>query len=293
MTTTSATPIRFGVVGDGYHDFGVPSDDGRALAHQAVEAESLGFDFFSLSDHLHGQRPTLDPWTALTWVAAATSYITVAPNVLGLPYRHPAVLAKMAETLDRLSAGRLIIGIGNGGYDAEFDAFGLPRRRPGEKVAALGEALRIMGDLWTGSATTLRGTHYQTAGAQIQPAPQRRIPIWIGAYGPRSLRQTGELADGWLPSLGRIDIAEAMSMRATVRAAATDAGRDPDDLTYAINVAVQPPDPSASDGSAAALITVRRLTDAGFTTLLIAGLNTPDARRWFAHDVISPIRAHA
>lgn len=292
MDTTPRTTLRFGVVADGYHDFDDSPDDGRRLASQAVEAESLGYDLISLSDHLHSQRPTFDPWTALTWMAASTSTIMVAPNVLGLPYRHPAVLAKMAETLDRLSAGRLVVGIGTGGYDHEFDAFGLPRRRPGAKVAALGEALQILRGLWTEESVTFPGTYYQTDRAEMRPAARRTIPIWVGAYGERSLRQTGAHADGWLPSLGRIDIDRAAGMRETVRAAATDAGRDPDDLTYAINVVLEPPgNTSRADATAAAITTVRRLVDAGFSTLVVAGLHTSDARQWFADDVMSRLRA--
>jgi hypothetical protein len=77
----------------------------------ASKAEELGFDFVSASDHLHGGRPTYEPWTMLSWIAAATSRIRVATRVLAVPYRPPAVLAKMAETLDRLSGGRLILGL--------------------------------------------------------------------------------------------------------------------------------------------------------------------------------------
>jgi alkanesulfonate monooxygenase SsuD/methylene tetrahydromethanopterin reductase-like flavin-dependent oxidoreductase (luciferase family) len=292
MDTTSPAALRFGLIADGWHDFDGPLDDGRRLAQLAAEAESLGYELFSLSDHLHSRRPTFDPWTALTWVAAATSNITVVPNVLGLPYRHPPVLAKMAETLDRLSAGRLILGIGNGGYDVEFDAFGLPRRRPGAKVDALGEALQIIRDLLTGTGSTHSGTHYQTDQAEIHPAPRHPIPIWIGAYGERSLRQTGAHADGWLPSLGRNDVAGTVKMGEIVRAAATDAGRDPDAVTFAINVVIEPPGDGATDGATeVAIASLRPLIDAGFTTLLIAGLHTPDARRWFAHDVVAEMRA--
>jgi alkanesulfonate monooxygenase SsuD/methylene tetrahydromethanopterin reductase-like flavin-dependent oxidoreductase (luciferase family) len=128
--------------------------------------------------------------------------------------------------------------------------------------------------------------------AEVQPAPRHQIPIWIGAYGERSLRQTGAHADGWLPSLGRKDIAGTVAMGDVVRAAATEAGRDPDDVTRAINVVLQPPGNGAiDDATEAAVATVRQLIDVGFTTLLVAGLHTPDARRWFAHDIAAPIRA--
>src|SRR5690554_2181201 len=78
----------------------------------AVAAERYGFDFVSASDHLHGDAPTFEPWTMLTAIAASTTRLAVATRVLAVPYRHPAVVAKMAETLDRLSGGRLILGLG-------------------------------------------------------------------------------------------------------------------------------------------------------------------------------------
>jgi alkanesulfonate monooxygenase SsuD/methylene tetrahydromethanopterin reductase-like flavin-dependent oxidoreductase (luciferase family) len=156
--TRSERPVRFGLVADGYHRFTADSSrqpDGARLAAEAREAEQLGFELYGLSDHLHGQRPTFDPWTALTWAAAVTTDLVVVTDVLGLPYRHPAVLAKMTESLDRLSGGRFVLGIGNGGYDAEFEAFGLPVRPARDKVDALDEALRIMRALWGETPVTV------------------------------------------------------------------------------------------------------------------------------------------
>lgn len=87
---------------------------------QARTAEALGFDFVSTSDHLHGNSPMYEPWTMLSWIAAATSRIRVGTRVLAVPYRHPAVLAKMAETFDRLAGWRLILGLGGGFADDEL-----------------------------------------------------------------------------------------------------------------------------------------------------------------------------
>src|SRR5437867_5920593 len=92
---------------------------------QARRAEELGFDFVSANDHPSGTTPTFELWTMLAWIAAATSRIRVASRVLGVPYRPPAMVAKMAETLDRLSGGRLILGMGGGSGDEELRAFGL------------------------------------------------------------------------------------------------------------------------------------------------------------------------
>ncbi|MGH2651238.1 MAG: LLM class flavin-dependent oxidoreductase, partial [Actinomycetota bacterium] len=112
--------LRFGVTV-------IPSASDRSdPVGEARHAEELGFDLVTLWDHLYGTRPSYETWTLLTWMAASTSRISVGTNVLGLPYRNPVVIAKMAETLDRLSGGRLILGLGAGGNDAEFEAFGLP-----------------------------------------------------------------------------------------------------------------------------------------------------------------------
>jgi alkanesulfonate monooxygenase SsuD/methylene tetrahydromethanopterin reductase-like flavin-dependent oxidoreductase (luciferase family) len=168
----------------------------------AREAEDLGFDFVSASDHLHGRQPTWETWTMLSWIAAATSHIKVATRVLGVPYRPPAVLAKMAETFDRLSDGRLILGLGGGAVDEEFRAFGFPVRSPRDKVDGLEEAIRIARGLWSRPGFTFEGRLYRTDGADLEPKPERRIPIWLGTYGNRALALTGRLVDGWIPSLG-------------------------------------------------------------------------------------------
>ena len=114
----------------------------------AQAAEALGFDFVSSSDHPAGGSPTYEVWTMLSWIAAATSRIKVATRVLGVPYRPPAMVAKMAETLDRLSDGRLILGLGGGYSDDEFRAFGLGVPTPGEKITGLQEAIHIIRGLW-------------------------------------------------------------------------------------------------------------------------------------------------
>src|SRR5919106_3522112 len=124
---------------------------------EARRAEDLGFDFVSASDHLHGEAPTFEPWTMLSWIASATSRVRMATRVLAVPYRNPAVVAKMAETFDRLSGGRLLLGLGGGYSDEEFVAFGLGLRSPGEKVDGLEEAVRIAHGLWSQEQFTFTG----------------------------------------------------------------------------------------------------------------------------------------
>ncbi len=190
----------------------------------------------TVSDHLHGRSGSVETWTLLTWIAAATERIRVAPNVLALPYRHPAVAAKMAASLDQLSGGRLVLGVGAGGNNAAFRAFGLAERTPREKVEALEEALDVMRGLWTEEGYAYDGRHFHVAGGNIEPRPERPIPVWLGVYGERMLDLTGRKADGWLPSLFFLPPERAFQKLARVRTAAAEAGRDPDALTYAYNV---------------------------------------------------------
>jgi probable F420-dependent oxidoreductase len=240
--------VRFGI---SLSTSAAPGADPVAAARAA---EALGFDLVTVSDHLAGTHPTFETWTLLTWVAAATARIHLAPTVLGLPYRSPAVTAKMAESLDRLSGGRLVLGLGAGGSDAEFASFGLPVRTPRERVDALDEAIRIIRGLWTEPGFSLEGSHYTVRDAPLEPKPARRIPIWTGSYGPRSLAVTGRVADGWNPSMAYAPPEVVSGMRDRVRRAAADAGRDPDDITCAYNVSVDlrdgaPPRPHVIAGT--------------------------------------------
>lgn len=205
----------------------------------ALEAERLGFDFVSSSDHPAGGAPSFETWTMLCWIAAATSRIGIATRVLGVPYRAPAMVAKMAETFDRLSGGRLILGLGGGSADDEHRAFGLGVRTPREKVDGLAEAIAIIRGLWSERAFSFDGRLYRTEAAELEPKPDRRIPIWLGTFGPRALALTGRVADGWIPSYGYADPDELVRMRARVMAAAREAGRDADAITCALNVDVE------------------------------------------------------
>ena len=210
-------------------------DDPTALAQHA---ESLGFDFVSSSDHPCGTQPSYETWTMLTWVASATSKIRIATRVLGMPYRPPAMVAEMAESLDRLSGGRLILGLGGGYSDDEFRAFGLRVPSPREKVQGLEDGVKVIRGLWSEDNLTFRGAMYHTDAATIEPKPGHRIPMWFGTFGPRALAVTGRLADGWIPSLAYAPLDEIVEMRERVFASARDVGRDPSEITCAYNLDV-------------------------------------------------------
>lgn len=199
-------------------------------------AEDLGFDFVSASDHPSGRPPTHETWTMLSWIAARTTRVRVATRVLGVPYRSPALVAKMAETFDRLSNGRLILGLGGGASDDEFRAFGLDVPAPANKISGLEDAIRITRGLWSERGFTYTGRRYSTDAADMEPKPAHHIPIWLGTFGERALRVTGRLADGWIPTLAMAPPERVTQMRARVLAAAADAGRPPDAVTCAYNL---------------------------------------------------------
>jgi alkanesulfonate monooxygenase SsuD/methylene tetrahydromethanopterin reductase-like flavin-dependent oxidoreductase (luciferase family) len=215
----------------------------------AIRAEELGFDFVSASDHLHGQDPTFETWTMLSWIAARTIRIRIASRVLGVPYRPPAMVAKMAETLDRLSAGRLILGLGGGSSDEEFRAFGLGTPSPAEKIAGLEDTIRITRGLWSETSFTYRGRRYHTEAAPLEPKPAHHIPIWLGTFGPRALDLTGRLADGWIPTYGMAPPDQVRQMRDRVLAAAAAAGRTAEEITCIYNLTFHVGDTRHTDPS--------------------------------------------
>jgi probable F420-dependent oxidoreductase len=215
------------------------SAPGTHPVEDAIRAEELGFDFVSTNDHLHGTSPVYEPWTLLSWIAARTTRLRVASRVLAVPYRHPAVTAKMAESLDRLSDGRLILGLGGGAFDEEFRAFGLGPPSPRDKVDGLEEAIEVIRGLWSERTFSFHGRLYRTEGAEAEPKPGHPIPIWVGTYGPRALSLTGRLADGWIPSLELAPPDRVGAMRERVLAAAGEAGRRGEDITCVYNMEIR------------------------------------------------------
>jgi probable F420-dependent oxidoreductase len=265
----------------------------------AVRAEQLGFDFVSTSDHPCGEQPSYETWTMLSWIAAHTSRIRISTRVLGVPYRNPAMTAKMAETFDRLSGGRLILGLGGGHSDDEFRAFGLRAHTPGEKIQGLGEAIQIARGLWTQPEFTFAGRIHHTDRAPMEPKPAHPIPIWLGTFGPRALAVTGRLADGWIPSLGYAPAERLPAMRSAVLAAAEEAGRDPATITCALNAGARverqaDPDPDAIRGPAGAIAErILGFVSQGFTAFnfLLPEAERDEQAERLAAEVIPAVRA--
>ncbi|MBO3663009.1 LLM class flavin-dependent oxidoreductase [Microbacterium stercoris] len=205
----------------------------------AQASEAAGLDLVTFQDHPY-QPSFHDTWTLLTWVAASTSSITVSGNVLNLPLRQPAVLARSAASLDLLSDGRFAMGLGAGGFWDAIGAMGGRKLTPGQGVTALGEAIEIMRGIWdAGNRMPLRhdGEYYRVSGAKRGPKPAHDIPIWLGAYKPRMLKLTGRTADGWLPSLAYLQPGDLQRGNATIDEAALAAGREPSEIRRLLNIA--------------------------------------------------------
>ena len=275
-----------------------PGTDPVAFARRA---EDLGFDFVSANDHMHGPDPRYEAWTLLSWIAAGTSRIRVATRVLGVPYRNPAVVAKMAESFERLSEGRLILGLGAGASDEEFRAFGLAPAAPRDKVDGLEEAIRIIRGLWSEQTFTFEGTHHRTHRAEVQPKPDRPIPIWLGTYGPRALGVTGRLADGWIPSVDLAPPERVPAMWERIARAAREAGRDPADITAVYNLEVRvderaEPHPFVVSGSPAEVADqLHGFARLGFTAFnfIPFGSDSDGQAERLAGEVIPAVRAGA
>ena len=191
--------MRMGMSVPTFGDFA----DVRALADLAAAAESGGWDGFFLWDHIRWPwaDDLVDAWIALTAIALATERIRLGPLVTPLPRRRPAKVAREAVTLDRLSGGRLVLGVGAGDFPAEFSHLG--DTDDGKiRAAMLDESLTILDGLWTGEPTTVEGRYYQVRDTRFQPTPiQRpRIPIWVGGQWPRSASIDRALRwDGYAP----------------------------------------------------------------------------------------------
>lgn len=213
--------------------------DTRAFALQAEEA---GFDSVWIFDHMlyrFPEKPTQGPWeawTVLSALAEATTRVELGTLVVCTPLRNPAVLAKMAVTLDEVSDGRLILGLGTGWHRPEFDAFGIPFDH---RVDRFEEALRIIVPLLREGKVSFQGKHYSAVDCEILPSGPRPSgpPILIAASGPRMLRLTARYADSWNTAwYGQPDaLGEA---RAGLEAACSLEGRAPSTLEVTVGVNV-------------------------------------------------------
>jgi alkanesulfonate monooxygenase SsuD/methylene tetrahydromethanopterin reductase-like flavin-dependent oxidoreductase (luciferase family) len=214
--------------------FLIPNAD-APLFSLAQDAERLGLDYIAVQDHPY-QRRFVDTFTLLSMIAAVTSRIRFFPDVANLPLRPPAVLAKAAASIDVLSGGRFELGLGAGGFWEAIEAYGGPHRNPGDALEALREAIEVIRKVWSGERNLrFDGRHYKLHGAHSGPVPAHPIGIWLGVTGPRALKLTGQVADGWVPSF-RGDLQKLAEMSKRLDDAIAEAGRDPASIRRILNV---------------------------------------------------------
>jgi len=232
--------MRFGLALPHY-GFSLPGGEPitfAATAAWAQRAEALGFDSVWISDHFfysfarYGADPapiaSLEALTALAGVAAVTERVRLGSLVLNSPFRHPALVAKMATTIDGISGGRFELGVGAGWMHEEFDAFGYPYGSVGERFDLLEETLRVLNALGSGEPVTMTGPTVSLHGARLLPPPvQARIPIWVGGKGgARTLRLAARYGSGW-NSVWRWAPAAYAERAEAGRRACEREGRDP------------------------------------------------------------------
>src|SRR6266511_3610796 len=177
-----------------------------------VRCEELGYDWVSDFDHFlpiqsDPTGPQFEGMTLLSAMAAHTRRVRCGMLVLGVTYRHPAVVANMAATIDHVSGGRLELGMGAAWFELEHEQYGIPFPRIGVRMDMLDEACRIMRSLWTQETTTFEGKHFQLKDARLEPKPlQEHLPLVIGGAGERrTLRIVAEHGDIWNTFYGDVD----------------------------------------------------------------------------------------
>lgn len=190
--------------------------DAGPIGEIAMALEAAGWDGLALTEHPAGSarwlegggHQTLDPFVALGGAATVTSRIRLLTYLAVLPYRNPMLLAKSAMTVDRLSNGRFILGVGNGYLKSEFAALGVDFE---ERSALFEETLDVLPMHWSGEPFDYKGAHFEARGVQALPTPvQDPIPIWIGGNSKAARRRVVERAQGWMPLVAPAGVGDAM-----------------------------------------------------------------------------------
>jgi alkanesulfonate monooxygenase SsuD/methylene tetrahydromethanopterin reductase-like flavin-dependent oxidoreductase (luciferase family) len=250
--------------------------------------DTLGYDLITFQDHPY-QPALLDAPTLLGYVAAQTRHAHLGANVTNLPLRQPVVIARSATTLDLLSGGRFELGIGAGAFWDAIEAVGGRRLSPGQSVDALEEAISIIRAIWAvgkPGGVRVEGDYYRVVGAKRGPATPHPISISIGAYKPRMLHLTGRVADGWLPSLGRLASPHDLgAMNQHIDEGAEDAGRSPRDIRRWLNIGVVD-GPSSRWAEQIADLAL----EYGISGFIVASDDAGTLER-FAHEVAPSVRA--
>jgi probable F420-dependent oxidoreductase len=189
--------VAFGIQGSGQQVGGMP--DRGFFREIAQTAEALGYDSIWAGDHVSFRNPLLDVVVALATFAAVTERITLGSGILLLPLRHPSLVAKELASLDYLSGGRVILGIGVGGEgEQDFEAVGVDIR---ERGARTNEAMRALRVLFGDPPASFRGRFFSFDGITIDPRPAQPggPPLWVGGRSDAAIRRAATLGDGWIP----------------------------------------------------------------------------------------------
>lgn len=227
--SVSSNPVSFGL-----NPRGLSYD---RIVEIAKAAEKAGFDAITFSD-----RPpenNLEGWTLATAVAMQTSRIAVTHSTLNVPYRYPALLAKMAATLDIVTGGknRVRLTLGAGSQEEHAVSYGMEWGTPGERVTGMLDTISILRGMWTAEGPfDYEGKRYSVKGAVLNPKPVGAIPVYVGARMPRTLSIAGSMADGWLKNGGWPSSPEEFAeLQETVDRSAEKAGRDPGKIRRVVN----------------------------------------------------------
>lgn len=252
------------------------------------------FDSVWIADHFYGFDPDkkegfLEGWTTLTWLAAKFPNVKLCHHVLGHGYRNPALTAKMAATLQVLSGGRFVLGIGAGWREDEYLSYGYEFPPAAVRLRQLEEVVQICRLMWTEPHPTFAGRYFSIDDAAATPRPDTIPPVCIGSSGDRiGLPIVGRHADIWNGSAA--DDADWVRKRGIIDAAAEAAGRDPADITSSMTVAGDLPTNDAESGEWLERLT--RLRDLGVSIFVMDfghPLDVEPALR-FAEQVIAPMR---
>ncbi|HMM42874.1 MAG TPA: TIGR03560 family F420-dependent LLM class oxidoreductase [Thermomicrobiales bacterium] len=278
--------MRFGIVSGTRKPF-------PELVQRWQEAEALGFDTVWVTDHfITGEEPEQDlepifeAWTAIAALAMTTTTIRFGVMVTGNTYRNPALLAKQAATVDHISNGRLILGVGAGWWEREHAAYGYDFPSNRELVDRFEEALEIMTRLQEDERATVKGRYCWVDDAPFEPKPVQRphIPLLIGASGPRMLRLTAKYADEW-NTRGPLD--QVASRLHALDEACRAIGRDPGEILRSI---WPHGDPWTSAEDVRTMVAGYR--EVGFNELVFAwpGGDNVEVMRQFAREVMPGLR---
>lgn len=275
----------------------------------AAAAEAAGFDGFSLTEHpipganwlAHGGHQSVDPFVALAFAAAATERLKLLTYLAVVPYRNPFLLAKASATLDRLSGGRFVLGVGSGYHKTEFFALGVDFE---ERNALVDEALEVLPLAWSGEAFSYKGRHFEARNVIQLPRPaQQPIPIWIGGNSKLARRRAAGVA-GWMPMGGTEELAKTTrtahigsldALRAMIAEVKDMAGPRAERLDFV----GQYPDPGLSANPTRDVERHRevfaRNAEAGITWMVVgAAHTTPERHRAFVEEFgATYIRARA